>query len=195
MRRISLTILYLVLLGACTSPKVRIANEFRAARERGDIDAARAMLSEDPRIWYEQRDGEGSPWNLEGGRWKGWDDHFNSTSDVGAWHVEDDHLWAVVYEMNDYFRLCEAGPSAWKLTYFFDGDGHISGMMVSGAPDEHAGDRGRRAEFDQWLKATHPEEYEVLRPDGSIDPTGDHPERTRDLLHEWRREIGLPTIE
>jgi hypothetical protein len=190
-----LLIVGFLLLAGCTSPRIRTAQSFYAARHAGDLQAARTHLADDPRLWYETRTGEGGAWNLEGGRWKNWDDHFNGTSDVGAWHAEGDRVWAVVDEMNDYFKLCEAGPSAWMLTYFFDEDGRIKGMMVSGAPPRHAGDRGRRAEFNAWLEATHPDDYAYLRPGGSIDPTGDRPSRTRELLHEWRREVGLPPIE
>lgn len=191
-RSLLAALLAATLLTGCTSPKIKTANEFRAARERGDLDAARALLADDPRIWYASREGDGSAWTLTGGRWKGWDDHFNSTSEIGDWHAESDRVWAVVFEMNEYFRLCEAGPSPWTLTYFFDDQGLISGMMVSSAPEGVEGDRGRRAEFDQWLKTTHPKEYEDLRHGGNIDPTGDRPQRTRELLHAWRKEVGLP---
>jgi hypothetical protein len=185
----------LATLAACASPHVRTAESFREARKRGDLDAARAYLGDDPRVWYGQREGEGSPWRLEGGRWKGWDDYFNGTSEVGDWTVGDRSISALVWETNDYFRLCEAGPTPWTLTYFFDSDGRIEGTMVSSAPEGVEGDRGRREEFDGWLKRTHPEEYEYLRPGGNIDPTGDRPQRTRAMLLEWRREVGLPPIE
>ena len=49
----------------------------------------------------------------EPGAWS-WDDHFNSSGELGPWHEEDRTVWAVATEVNDYFRslpalICRAG--------------------------------------------------------------------------------------
>ena len=46
-----------------------------------------------------------------------------------------------------------------------------------------------------WALEHHAEEWEYLRPGGSLDPTGDRAERTRVLVNEWRLEVGLQPVE
>ena len=123
---------------------------------------------------------------------------------VGEWHVEGGsggggarsggaRVWADVAETNDYFRLTEASGSRWRGTYYLDAAGRITGFMVSGVPG-WKNDRGRRDAFQVWAREQRPDEAEYLMPGGSIDPTGDRPERMRALLEAWRRESGLPPV-
>ncbi len=186
------------LLTGCASTQVASVQSFRAARAAGDLDLARSYLTEDPRVWYGKREGEGLQWTLGAGRYKAWDEHFNSVSDLGPWHVQGLTAWAVATEMNDYYRLIERrGVSRYRITYFFDADGLIEGYMISGAdpanPTPPAPSRVK--EFAAWAAAKHPQEWAYLRPGGKLDPTGDRAARTRILLEKWRAEVGLPAIE
>ena len=95
-RPATLLLVIATVLGGCASSPVTVVEDFRACRDAGDLDAARAYLTDDPRVWYGERTGEGSPWKLGAGRWKTWDDHFNSSGEVGDWHVEDGSVWAIV---------------------------------------------------------------------------------------------------
>ena len=174
-------------------PADRIAavESLRAAIDQGDIDAAKKFLTDDRRLWYEERTGEGEPWKIDGGTWKGWDEHFHGRSErVSEWVVADGAVSAEMQENNDYYRLTESSGGRWRATYFFDDKNRIAGFMVSAVPGA-ASDRGRRDEFEAWAKAKHAEEIEYLMPGGSIDPTGDRPVRMRNLLNAWRDEVGL----
>jgi predicted enzyme related to lactoylglutathione lyase len=171
---------------------------FREARDAGDYELARGFLTDDPRVWYGKRAGEGSPWKLGAGRYKAWDTHFNGRSKLGAWAVEGDTVWTVAEESNDYFRLLEREDvPRYRITYFFDGTGKIEGYMISSAyPDRLSPPRKDRFdEFEAWGRREHPEEWEHLRPGGELDPTGDRAPRTRLLLDAWRKEVGLPALD
>lgn len=177
---------------------VDVVERFRAARTAGDYDTARDFLSDDPRVWYDSREGEGFPVKLGAGRYKNWDEHFNSHGELGSWIVEDQMVWSVVEEMNDYFRLLERKDMPrYRITYFFDDTGRIEGYMISaaypGQPSAPSNDRFD--EFEAWARLRHSEEWEYLRPGGKLDPTGDRAPRTRRLLEMWRAEIGLPPFE
>jgi len=184
-------------MSGCASPQVRTVEAFRAARKAGDLETARTYLAPDPRVWYDAHEGEGSPWSLGGGRWKTWDTHFRSKSELGPWHVEGDRVWAVAEEWNEYFALIERTDTPrYRITYFMTPDGKIGGYMISAAdpdaPDTPSRDRGD--EFAAWAEANHPDEWAYLRPGGSLDPTGDRAERTRALANQWRATVGLAPI-
>jgi hypothetical protein len=183
-------------LGACRTSAppgdlVHRASAFWAAREAGDLDRARAMQSDDPRTWWEHREGPGEAWTLGEGRWKAWDTHFRGRSAPGPWRVEGMSVTSVVDEINDYYRLTERGPQPYRLTYFFDPDGRISGELIASEPSNSP---GSEKEFQAWAVAHEPDEYAYLRPGGRIDPTGDRGPRTRALLERWRKATGRPAL-
>jgi len=178
--------------------RVKTVQDFRAAREAGDLERARSYLGDDPRVWYDAYAGEGMPWKLGAGRWKTWDMHFNGESKFGPWHVEDDRVWAVVEEMNDYFRLIERRDMPrYRITYFNEENGKIAGYMISAADPDSPGTPmiSRYDEFEAWALANARQEWEYLRPGGRLDPTGDRAPRTRALANRWRASVGLPPIE
>ncbi len=188
-------------LASCAAPAhaadtpIDVVEQFRAARRAGRDAEARQYLSGDPRIWYDERAGEGSPWTLGGGRWKAWDDHFRGSAERATdWQSEGDSVWADFFEVNEYFELTERGGSSWRGTYYFDESGMIAGFMVSGVPGVTPA-RGRRDEFEAWAREHRPGEAEYLMPGGSIDPTGDRAPRMRALLEEWRGTVGLPPTD
>ena len=204
----------LLLLVACAAPSapdtppvdpavdpVDLVETFRAARKEGDHARVASLLTEDPRIWYGEHEGEGSPWNPARpgqGRWSGWDDHFEGVSErVTPWTVAGNTVHADMYETNEYYELTERGGGSWRATYFLEG-GRIAGFMVSPVVSPVPGvetPEGRGDEFEAWAREHHPEEAEYLMPGGSIDPTGDRPVRMRALLNTWRVEVGLEPIE
>jgi hypothetical protein len=201
-RRAAASILIVTTLAGCGQVRdvssVATVESFRAARASGDLEAASAYLAPDPRVWYDEHTGDGLPWSLGAGRWKAWDDHFNGQSDLGPWHAEDGTVWAVATETNDYYRLIERqGESRYRITYFLDDAGRITGYMISAADPDKADppSDSRFDEFEAWVLANHPEEWADLRPGGRLDPTGDRAPRTRALLNEWRASVGLPRIE
>lgn len=167
--------------------------EFRSLTEAGDWDRARAMAVENPRRWWETRNGDGQPWVIapNSGPWSHWDEYFGSEKEILDWVEEKDSVTAVIREINDYYRLVERGPMTNEVTWFFDDAGKIEGMLIRGAGERPP---GRTDEFVAWARSHHPEELDVLMPDGEIDPTADHPERFRKLLTEWRTAADLPPI-
>ena len=181
-----------------TPSQIKTVQNFRAARKAGDLVTARSYLGGDPRVWYDAYEGEGMPWKLGAGRWKTWDTHLNGESTFGPWHVEDDRVWAVVEEMNDYFRLIERRDMPrYRITYFNEDDGRIGGYMISAADPDFPGTPmvSRYDEFEAWALVNDPDEWEYLRPGGRLDPTGDRAPRTRALANRWRASVGLPPIE
>lgn len=196
LRRVGALLLAAALAGCASTPdtaaSVATVESFRIARAEGRLAEARALLTGDPRVWYGQRRGEGSPWSLEGGRWARWDEHFRGiTLRVGPWHVEHDSVWADFFEVNDYDRLLERGGGFWRGTWFLAPDGRLEGFMVSAAEGRAARRSGRREEFEAWAREHHPAEAEDLMPGGSLDPTGDRAPRMRALLERWRVSAGL----
>jgi len=198
MKRVTIIVLAATLQTGCASTQVASVQSFRAARAAGDLDLARTYLTEDPRVWYEKRDGEGLHWTLGAGRYKVWDEHFNSVSDLGPWHVQGLTVWAVTTETNDYYRLIERrGVSRYRVSYFFNDHGRIEGYMISDAAPDHPTPPApsRADEFAAWAKQDHAQEWEYLRPGDRLDPTGDRAQRTRAQANLWRIEVGLPPIE
>lgn len=172
-----------------------VVESFRDALAEDDLESARRWLAEDPRVWWGTRTGEGSPWILGQGRWKAWDEHFRGEGRALGWTARGDTVTSVIVETNDYYRLTERGPERHRRTYFLDDRGRITGTMISSIEEEGDGRDGRADEFDAWLRERYPEEYVDLRPGGEIDPTGTRAARTRAFLEEWRREVGLPTLD
>jgi len=165
------------------------------------------MLAPDPRVWYDTRD-EGMPWKLGGGRWRAWDEHFESESKPGPWiqnRSSDGEvvLYRIVEEWNEYFDLIErTDKPEYRLSYFFEPPNaaadtvKIKGYMISSAhPDEPEKPRSDRFdEIEAWAVENHAAEWEYLRPGGRLDPTGDRAERTRALINQWRVEVGLEPV-
>lgn len=93
-------------------PRIATVEALRAARAAGDLERARSFQTDDPRLWYEERVGAGSPWKLGGGRWQDWDEHFNGVTErVTDWRVDGDRVWADMFETNDYFELTFRGAA------------------------------------------------------------------------------------
>lgn len=176
-----------------TEAKIAIVEKLRAALAREDYAAAATFLSDDPRVWYEKREGAGSPWRLGAGRWRNWDRHFNGVSTLqGNLEADGDRVWGDFTETNDYYRLTGRGAGHYRMTWFFDSDGKIAGRMISAVPGAPERDPGRFDEFEAWAREHHPEELDYLLPGGRIDPTGDRAPRFRQLLERWREAIGEP---
>jgi hypothetical protein len=179
---------------AADESRIRLVQRFREAREKGDLDAARAFLAPDARIWFDQKErtGAGAPWTLEPGDWDRWDRFFHSRTDYTDWRDLGDRVTAIGHETNDFYRLTEWTPKPLAFTWWFDEKGRISGFLF------HAQDEGKdRSRFDElkaWARANRPEELSDLLPKGRIDPSGDRPERWRALAIEWRKAAGLPEI-
>jgi hypothetical protein len=179
--------------GAAES-RIRLVQRFREAREKGDLDAARAFLAPDARIWFDQKErtGAGAPWTLEADDWDRWDRFFHSRTDYTDWQDLGDRVTAIGHETNDFYRLTEWTPRPLAFTWWFDEKGKISGFLF------HAQDEGKeRSRFDElkaWARANRPEELSYLLPKGRIDPSGDRPSRWRALAIAWRKAAGLPEI-
>ena len=186
-----------LLVAACASTRppstLEVVQTFREARESGDLDTARALMSEEPRVWYGEREGDGRPWTLGAGRWKAWDEHFNGSSEVVSIESTIEEVSMVLMENNDYYSLTERGSSPVRLTWFVNASGLIEGYLVSSVECE-CPSTSRYDEFEEWGKENAAAELEYLVPGGSVDPTGDRAPRFRALLERWRLDAGLPPI-
>ena len=184
----------------CASPpaasNVELVEQFQAHRRAGEYDAARAMMTPDPRRWFNERSGEGGPWRVgpgPKGPWAHWDDYLGKQSEIIRW-VEEERAAVCVYrETNGYFLLLDRGWVTNHTTYFFDEHGRIEGILHAAAPGPRP--QGRTNEFLAWARANEPKELEALMPGGDVDPSGDHPRRFRAILERWRAAAGLGPIE
>jgi hypothetical protein len=196
---ISAAILSLVHVACASDSKlIEKVEAFRAARNAGQTEEAQSYLSSDPRVWFDSKEGDGSPMKLGFGPYKRWDEVFNSHGEHGPWTVEGNTVWAIATEINDYYRLTERKDTpTYRITYYFDDQGLIKGYLIS---DAHPGQpaqpkQSREEEFKEWAATTHPDEWNYLRPGGKLDPSGDRAERTKKLLVEWRETVGLSALE
>jgi hypothetical protein len=182
-------------LAASAPDRIETVQRFRAARERGDLAAARAFLAPDPRIWFdmEDRKGPGDPWKLGEDDWDRWDRFFRGKTDVTDWRDRGDRVTAVGHETNDYYRLLDWKPSPLAFTWWLDASGKITGYLFH-AMRGATPDPNRLEEFKAWARKNRPAELDYLMPKGHIDPSGDRPERWRSILIEWRKIAGLPEI-
>lgn len=191
----------LILLGAsgCQQNDASLlesrARQFRSLLESKEFRKARAMMSEDPRRWWGPREGSGSPWLIgpgSDGPWTAWDDHFRSRNEVVEWRSDSLTATVVMRETNDYFQLLERGWVTNAITYHFDDTGRIEGWSI-----QSEGERppGRTDEFVAWARQNDPDELDELMPNGEIDPSGNHPERFRQLLNRWRVASGREPID
>ena len=173
-----------------TTSIVRKAQAFRSLLADGDYEAARAMMAPDPRRWWETREGGGAAWTVgpSSGPWADWDRHFRSRGELVEWREEPGAATAVVRETNDYFTLLERGWVTNEVTYFFDRQGRIDGLLIRAAGERPP---GRTDEFLAWARKHDPDELDALMPGGEIDPSGDHAPRFRRLLDRWREAAGL----
>jgi hypothetical protein len=182
-------------LAASASERIETVQKFRAARERGDLAAARAFLAPDPRIWFDmkERKGSGQPWTLDEDDWDRWDRFFHSETDCAEWKDHGDRVTAVGHETNDYYRLLDWKPSPLAFTWWLDSSGKITGFLFH-AERGPTPDRNRLKEFEAWARKNRPVELAYLMPKGKIDPSGDRPKRWRAILVEWRKATGLPDV-
>jgi hypothetical protein len=182
-------------LAASASERIETVQKFRAARERGDLAAARALLAPDPRIWFDrkERKGSGQPWTLDEDDWDRWDRFFHSQTDYTHWKDRGDRVTALGHETNDYYRLLDWKPNPLAFTWWIDSSGKITGFLFHAMPGPRPV-RSRMKEFQVWARKNRPAELDYLMPKGKIDPSGDRPRRWRAILIEWRHATGLPDI-
>jgi len=173
----------------CVSPLVTRLEAFHEAKKRGDYERAATFLADDARVWFEKKDGAGKPYTVEGGPYKAWDRVFNATSKRGRMRVEGNRVRYRSVENNDYYRLIDRPLSTGRITYYFNEDELISGMLYEPLSTRANRPPDRRCEFDRWAS----ERYPGLLDSPEMRIPG-NPERWRALLVEWREDVGLPPI-
>jgi hypothetical protein len=183
-------ILAVATVGTTVHPYVQTVERFRAARKAHDVDTLREVLTDDSRIWFGERKGEGRPRSLDGGGpWSQWDTLFESESTILDTHVEDHALRTTVSEINDWYRLVERPPTKYSITYYFDHAGRIEGTLIHSLDDAPPEPDDRLDEFVAWAQTHDPDLMEVLMPGGEIDPT--QASLWKKKLLQWRAEAGL----
>lgn len=177
-------------VGGCMHPLRRNLEAYRAAKKRGDYETAAKYLAEDARIWFGKKAGPGRQLTAKGGPYKEWDKEFRSTSSKSDYVIEGRTVSYMAVEMNDYYLMLErqAGPA--RVTYYFDSDRKIIGMLYCGIPSATPRPPDRWEEFRKWSAEKYPglldsDEMEIPK----------QPKRWRELLTEWRSAAGLPPIK
>lgn len=178
------------LASGCTNPLQHRWQAYRDAKKRGDATTAAMYLADDARIWFDKKEGPGHPLRAEGGPYKDWDKEFRSSSTRENLRVRGRTLTYVSLETNDFFRLIERTPTKARVTYYFDDDDKISGMLYQGLSPQAKRTPDRRAEFELWAAEHYPGELE-----SEAMKIPRNPKRWRALLTEWRNDVGLPAIE
>ena len=181
--------------GVVTKDAIAIAKvqALMAARQKGDEAAARALMTSDPRIWFDQRSGPGEPWGLAG-KWTHWDEYFHTRNDYSGFREASGTVTADGVEINDFYRLIERPPQKFRGTWWLDESGKVSGFLYQPRGSTGSGE-DRFDQFKAWARKEKPAELDYLMPGGRIDPTGDRPERFHAVLLEWRKAAGLSPIE
>ncbi len=165
---------------------------YREARKAHDTERIAGYLAEESRIWFDKKEGPGTLRTSSGdGPWAEWDREMKSTSTTHEYKVNGNELVTVVSETNDYFKLLDRKPTPYLLTYWFDNDERIEGMLVSSLPKESK-TKGRYDQFKKWADEHHPGVVDELQPQGKISPSKENAIRWRKLLIEWREAVGLP---
>lgn len=177
-------------LTGCTHPLVRKLDEFRQAKKRGDYAVASTYLSPNARIWFDRKEGAGAELKARGGPYKDWDREFRSKSTRKKVRVRSNTVSYVSREINDWYRLLDRVPTAARITYYFNDEQKICGMLYEGLSAQKARPPDRLCEFKKWAGERYPG---LLDSDEMTIPR--NPKRWRELLIEFRRETGLPPIE
>jgi hypothetical protein len=162
----------------------RKLDAYLAARHRGDLEEARSFLAPGCVIWFDSREGPGTPLDLQGGAAE-WDRELRASATHDALVVEGDHVSGLFTETNDFYTLL--GIDAWKarITFWFDASGLITAELYEAMPDN--------PDFDahflpalEWATRNRPEEVKALLPGDLLVRNGDTARRWRVLLQEWR---------
>ncbi len=165
---------------------------YREARRARDTQRIAGYLAEESRIWFDTKEGPGTLRTSTGdGPWAQWDREMKSTSTTHEYEVNGNELVTIVSETNDYFKLLDRKPTPYQITYWFDDDERIEGMLVSSLPKESK-NKGRYDQFKEWADEHHPGVLDELQPEGKIIPSKENAIRWRELLIEWREAVGLP---
>lgn len=166
---------------------------YRQANAEHDTTQARALLAQGAARWYEKKEGPGMLIKPAGkGPWSDWDEYFKGKSQIESYVVDSNRVTIRLMEINDYYRLIERGPAPVNLTYYFDADEKISGILVFSAGEKKV---DRFEEFKKWAEKNRADDLKYLMPKGEIIPTRDRAQKWREVLNEWRRSVGLPVIE
>ena len=175
----------LLILTACASDRqIRRVQDFRAAKERGDMATAQTFVAPDARLWFETKTGEGEPYTVTGGSWQHWDEYFRSRNTMTNWRREGNAVTADVVETNDFMQMLEYKPAPYTMTWWLDDQGRVTSVLIKSNPAKTV---SRMSEFKEWARVHHPDELVYLMPNDRLDPKGDRPERWTKILEEWKR--------
>lgn len=180
----------MLLAAGCTHPLKQTWQEYRQAKKDGDYEKVALYLADDACIWFDKKEGPGHPLRPVGGPYKNWDKEFRSKSTKENFRIKDRTLSYISYENNDYYRLIERIPSAARVTYYFNENDIITGMLYAGLTPKNQRPPDRFCEFEKWAN----ERYPGLLDSEEMD-IPNNPKRWREVLTEWRADVGLPPIE
>lgn len=173
-------------------PLVQKVKAYRQANAEHDTARVQALLVKGAARWYEKKEGLGIPIKPAGkGPWSDWDEYFKGNSQVESYKVDSNQVTIRLMEINDFYRLIERGPAPVNLTYYFDADEKLTGILVFSASKT----ADRFDDFKKWAEKNRPDDLKYLMPEDEIIPTLDRAQKWRSILNEWRSSVGLPDIE
>ena len=173
-------------------PLAQKVKVYRQAIADHDTARVQTMLAKGAAHWYEKKEGPGTLIKPAGkGPWSDWDAYFKGKSQIESYKVDSQQVTIRLLEINDFYRLTEHGPTAVNLTYYFDADEKITGILVFSAGKT----ADRYEEFKKWAEKNRADDLKYLMPEGEIIPSLDRAQKWRAILNEWRKSVGLPAIE
>lgn len=178
----------------CVHPLEQRLAAYRQAKKAGDNTIAGTYLAEDARIWFAKKEGPGRPLTPKGGPWKDWDRFFHAQSTREDARVVGRTITYISRETNDFYRLIDRQSNPARVTYYFDDNDRITGMLYQRLVPDGRRPPDRMCEFEKWLDEHHPGELEKLAPGGNIIPELQRAKRWKKLLVQWRQDVGLPPI-
>jgi len=180
---------------ACASrPPIGDPNErtLRRYYKAGSLEEATAELSDDYRLWFEEKSGEGIGLE-EATVLLSWDHELNPRHQIIAMERRGDVIVVRGHEINDFARLINHPGWRSVSTFRFDEDHKIAEQVY--VPDEDQPDMSIFLDPPvEWLRANRPEALAEVYPDDRLVLNAENARAWVDLLREWRVETGQPQI-
>jgi hypothetical protein len=165
--------------------------EFIAALESGDRAAIDEFYAPEARRWRGQKTGEGAPVTAD--PWRDWNAELHARCTVKSARIEANKVIVEASEINDFARLIDFTGWRAATTYWFNSDGRVTEELCEPV-EVKPSMRECFARALDWARQHKAEELKAIYPDNDFAPSANSAKRWREVLVEWRKATGRPTI-